>query len=232
MDWNSIKNSITSLTQKVSPVLEKVRGYGRGVRDFAEKQIHSTPLFLRKQAEYESLQSAKKVILIASLEGSEHYHDFMLHYILYAKDAWAMSAKLRFLDIRVSPDIASLLKIEKDPTMIILYQGFEYKRYTTMEDIKKWWKDPSFYDDNPMEEKEKKIETQVQTPISDPLNEVEKWWQAKEVVLPKKKTTKEKNVKTETLKSTEKKAKTQKSLTKDTPRTPIKKEPAKRTPKK
>lgn len=163
MDWNSLKSQAQSLSQKAVPVFTKIRGFWSDVRDFVESQMQSTPLFLKKMEEYNQVQSTKKVILIATTKKSEAYHSLMARYLLYAKDAFAYNAKIRFIDIHDTPDITSSLRIDTDPTMIILYQGFEYQRYVGFEAIQNWWKNPAFYDD------EKPASLPSESPVDDPL---------------------------------------------------------------
>lgn len=171
MDWNSVKTWVHSLSSKITPVFQKVRESGKNIGSFIERQFYSTGLFLRKIDEYESLQSSKKVVLIAVSQRSDASRFFINRYVLYAKDAWTMNTKLRFIDIGANPEIASELSIDNEPTMIVFYHGFEYKRYIGIDAIQKWWSDPSFYDDTTLSITSWNPVSQSQLHSIDPLKE-------------------------------------------------------------
>lgn len=171
MDWNSIKARAESLTEKVAPVFEKVKGYTKSVADFTGKQLRMAIITIKSIEEYEKLLSEKKVILIASSENSISYWQLALRYVLFLKDAWAMSAKLRFIDIVKNPEIAATLKIVEDPTLIVMYQWFEYKRFIGMEHILDWWRDGAFYDTPDKKTDSIVVPSEIVDPLMKPLQE-------------------------------------------------------------
>ena len=146
MDWNSIKAWAKTLTEKVTPAFDTLKRYTKDIADFTGKQLKNAIPTISSIEAYEKLQAERKVILIGTIENSETYRELALRYVLFLKDAWAMGAKLRFIDIEKSPELASYLKIHENPTLIILSEGFEYKRFEGMEPLKSWWSDSSFYD--------------------------------------------------------------------------------------
>ncbi len=65
MNWQNITDKLNPYITKMDPYLKSVKEYGHKAAEFAEEQIQTTPLFIRSQADYDSLITEKRVVIIA-----------------------------------------------------------------------------------------------------------------------------------------------------------------------
>jgi hypothetical protein len=154
MDWNT-------MTQKMTPYLNKAKEYWEKVAKFAENQIQTTPLFIKTQAEYESIIVEKRVVIIAYVDTTDVAKEIRLLSTVWLTKAFMDTAKLRFINLTESADFAHGIDIEWPIEMHVRYEWSETFRFTNIADIKKWWQAPSY--------KKEETEPTSKNEVVDPL---------------------------------------------------------------
>lgn len=154
MDWKKF-------TDSVSPYLTKAKEYWQKAAEFAENQIQTTPLFIKTQEDYEWLILNKRAIILAYDDKNIVAKDIQLLSTIWLTRAFVDVAKCRFLSINEFPDLARNLWLVWPLDMRVRFEWEESYRITDIEEIKKWWKTPSY-----------KKEKWVDVPVSniDPLS--------------------------------------------------------------
>jgi hypothetical protein len=158
MNWQNITDKLNPYIAKMDPYLDKAKQYGQKAAEFAEDQIQTTPLFVRNQAEYDALVTEKRVVLIAYDESDPVSQDIRLLSPVWLTRAFMDTARLRYISLRESSDLAASLGLISPLDMRVVYQGQETVHLTTMADIRAWWQSPVYI----------KTESSDQAPI-DPL---------------------------------------------------------------
>lgn len=122
MDWKNITDKFNPYIAKMNPYLSTVKEYGQKVAEFAEEQIQSTPLFIRSQAEYTTLLTEKRVIIIAYDETNPIAQDIRLLSPVWLTRAFMDTARLRYISLIESSDLANDLGIVGPIDMRVIFQ--------------------------------------------------------------------------------------------------------------
>lgn len=158
MDWKKF-------TDKVSPYLTKAKEYWQKAAEFAENQIQTTPLFIKTQEDYDNLILNKRVIILAYDDKNAVAKDIQLLSTIWLTRAFVDVAKCRFLSVNEFPDLANTLWLVWPLDMRVRFEWEESFRITDIEEVKKWWKSPSYKKD--IEEKSAPVSAQKSDPLSD-----------------------------------------------------------------
>lgn len=158
MDWKKLTDTVTPYIAKMDPYIDTAKQYGQKAAKFAEGQIQLTPLFIRNQTEYDTLIAEKRVIIIAYDATQNIAQDIRLLSSLWLTRAFMDTARLRFISLTESADLAHTLDLDSPIDMRVRYEWEETLHLTEIADIKQWWQIPNY----------KKIEPKDPQPI-DPL---------------------------------------------------------------
>lgn len=140
------------MTQKMTPYLNKAKEYWEKAAKFAENQIQTTPLFIKTQAEYDTLIVEKRVIIIAYDDTQDSAKEIRLLSTIWLTKAFIDTAKLRFVNLSESTDFAKSIGMEWPIDMRVRFEWLEVFHYTTLDDIKKWWQSPLYKKEEPVTE--------------------------------------------------------------------------------
>lgn len=95
---------IASIKQKLTPYIEKATDAGKKALVFTEKQVQTTPIFLKTETEYhEHITGNKRAITIAYDENHEIAHTIRMMMPIWATMAWADTASLKYMGQTNSP---------------------------------------------------------------------------------------------------------------------------------
>jgi hypothetical protein len=106
MDWNSLKQKINPYIEKATPYINTAKQYGKKVVVFAEDQLQTTPLFIKKQAEYDDLLIAKRTIILAYDETNVNAEQIRKYSPVWITRAFMDNATLRFISFSECHDLA------------------------------------------------------------------------------------------------------------------------------
>lgn len=122
MDWKTLTDTMTPYITKMEPYLDKAKEYGKKATVFAEEQIQSTPLFIRSQAEYDAILVEKRVIVIAYDETDPMAQDIRLLSPVWLTRAFMDTARLRFISLTESSDLAHNMGLISPLDMRVCYE--------------------------------------------------------------------------------------------------------------
>lgn len=181
MDWKSLTSKldpfITKMDpymKKLDPLMDKAKEMGVKTLDFTQRQMQSTPLVLKTQAELDALRSAKRLIVIVYDQADASSREVLLRAPVWATKAWSDAAELRFVEKSASPDIVSSLGVTTPVDMRVWYIGEETFRGNEVAAILEWWKTRCYdgkekvTDNAQVVEKDQKKDT-PKTDVPDPL---------------------------------------------------------------
>ncbi len=122
MDWKKVTDKINPYIAKMNPYLNKAKEYGKKAADFAETQIQMTPLFIKTQAEYDALLLDKRVVIIAYDDTDSLAQDIRLFSSIWLTRAFMDTARLRFISLHESVDLAQSLGLAIPLDMRVRYE--------------------------------------------------------------------------------------------------------------
>jgi hypothetical protein len=122
MDWKTLKNTMIPYIAKMDPYLDKAKEYGKRAAELAEEQVQMTPLFVRDQAEYDALLGEKRLVIIAYNETQSVAPDIRLLSSLWLTRAFMDTARLRFISLTESADLAHNLGLTSPLDMRVRYE--------------------------------------------------------------------------------------------------------------
>ncbi len=147
MDWKSLTSKLDPFIakmdpymKKLDPLVDKAKEMGVKTLDFTQRQMQSTPLVLKTQAELDALRSAKRLIVITYDQADVSSREVLLRAPVWATKAWSDAAELRFVEKSASPDIVSSLGVTTPVDMRVWYTGEETFRGSEVPAILGWWK--------------------------------------------------------------------------------------------
>jgi len=111
--------NLTSIKEKLTPYIEKAKDASQKVLIFTEKQVQSTPIFLKNEEEYNIHITAKYAIVVAYDETHEVAHVIRMMMPVWSAQAWTDMAKLRYISIKNPQNLYS-------PFDIVLHFLFVY----------------------------------------------------------------------------------------------------------
>ena len=158
MNWQNITDKLNPYIAKMDPYLDRAKQYGKKAAEFAEEQIQTTPLFVRSQAEYDALITDKRVIIIAYDETDLVAQEIRLLSPVWLTRAFMDTARLRYISLTESRDLAMSLGLTSPLDMRVIYQWQETAHLTDISDSKSWWLSPVYTNIEPKDQ-----------PITDPL---------------------------------------------------------------
>lgn len=170
--FQHLKETVTPLVQKTGPIIEKARDYGEKALDFTLEQAATTPMFLQDEETYNIHMSLKRSILVAYDESDETIKNLALLFPIWGTKAWMDTASLKFLSLTKNRDLAKTLNISGPIEMRVAYNGKEYLKTNTLEEIKSWWENRCYTDEVSTPPSSEKTDTPQ--PVHDPLSENEK----------------------------------------------------------
>lgn len=144
MDWKKITEKINPYIKKMDPYIDKAKEYWQKAVKFTEDQIQTTPLFIHTHAEYDALVWEKRVVLIAYDDNHSVAQDIRLLSPIWVTRAFMDTAKLRFISMSESQELIHALGLSSPLDMRVRYQWEETLHLTDLQDIKKWWQDPTY----------------------------------------------------------------------------------------
>ncbi|MBX9809747.1 hypothetical protein K2X92_05145 [Candidatus Gracilibacteria bacterium] len=156
MDWNKF-------TEKMTPYMNKAKEFGKKAAEFAEDQIQMTPIFIKTQADYDNLITEKRIIIVAYDEANLVSSEVRLLSSVWITRAFMDNAKIKFVSFTESLEFARNLGLTAPLDMRVYFEGNEVYHFSTIEDIKKWWKSPVYK----VDAKEPVVQTSQESP--DPL---------------------------------------------------------------
>lgn len=122
MNWQNITDKLNPYIAKMDPYLDRAKQYGKKAAEFAEEQIQTTPLFVRSQAEYDALITDKRVIIIAYDETDLVAQEIRLLSPVWLTRAFMDTARLRYISLTESRDLAMSLGLTSPLDMRVIYQ--------------------------------------------------------------------------------------------------------------
>ncbi len=122
MDWKKLTETMTPYISKMDPYLDRAKQYGKKAAEFTEEQIQMTPLFIKTQAEYDTLITEKRVILIAYDETQPIAQEIRLLSLLWLTRAFMDTARLRYVSLVESRDLATHLGLMSPLDMRVIFQ--------------------------------------------------------------------------------------------------------------
>lgn len=158
MNWQNITDKLNPYITKMDPYLKSAKEYGHKAAEFAEEQIQTTPLFIRSQAEYDTIITEKRIVVIAYDETNPVGQEIRLLSPVWLTRAFMDTARLRYISLVESQDLAMSLGLTSPLDMRVRFAWEETAHLTDISDIKTWWQSPVYT----------KIELKDQ-PIIDPL---------------------------------------------------------------
>lgn len=139
MNWKNITEKLNPYIVKMDPYLKTAREYGQKAAEFAEDQIQTTPLFIRSQAEYDTLITGKRVIIIAYDETDPIAQEIRFLSPVWLTRAFMDTARLRYISLIESRDLAMSLGFTSPIDMRVRFAGEETVHLADISDIKNWW---------------------------------------------------------------------------------------------
>ena len=109
MNWQNITDKLNPYITKMDPYLKSAKEYGYKAAEFAEEQIQTTPLFIRSQADYDSLITEKRVVIIAYDETDPVAQEIRLLSAVWLTRAFMDTASLRYISLTESRDLVTNL---------------------------------------------------------------------------------------------------------------------------
>lgn len=158
MNWQNITDKLNPYIAKMDPYLDLAKKYGKKAAEFTEEQIQATPLFVRSQTEYDTLITEKRVVIIAYDETDPVAQEIRLLSPIWLTRAFMDTARLRYISLTESRDLAMSLGLTSPIDMRVRFAGEETVHLADISGIKSWWQNPVYT----------KIEPKDQ-PIIDPL---------------------------------------------------------------
>jgi hypothetical protein len=162
MDWNTLKNKLQPLAQKLHPYLEKAKNAGYKAVDFTGKQLQNTPLMIKTHDDYIDLQTRKRAILIGYDGTHPQAREVLLRAPLWGTQAWSDAADLRYIDTSLLPQLAREMGFLSPVNMRVWYTGKETFFTDDLSLLLNWWNGRCYDGLDP------KTEVVPQTPM-DPL---------------------------------------------------------------
>ncbi len=147
MDWKSLTSKLDPLFAKMDPymktldpLVDKAKEMGVKTLDFTQRQMQSTSIVLKTQAELDALRSSKRLIVIVYDQSDALSREVLLRAPVWATKAWSDAAELRWVEKSASPDIVSSLGVTTAVDMRVWYIGTETFHATEVLSILEWWK--------------------------------------------------------------------------------------------
>lgn len=89
---------IATIKEKLTPYIEKATDAGKKALVFTEKQVQTTPIFLKTETEYhDHVHANKRSIVIAYDENHEIAHTIRMMMPIWATLAWTDTASLKYM---------------------------------------------------------------------------------------------------------------------------------------